>query len=367
MMNPTEKYLMLMFAIKREGKLIDFDHIKEKTDRDLKINEELTRKALDSLIDKGFILKKGDLYTISAKGRQLFSESFKEWKEDLLKINKTWTTVYEALNYYDRVADVVLKYCKDRHVGFYCTFTQQHFFRRQFKGRYITLNNKEDLMNFVQMFCIDVIPCVHRIGFDRPDWLVIDLDAGAKVGFDKVKEVARVCYDVMEKLDLKPAMKFSGSRGIQLWSLLKEFEIPPEWNPLPMLRERRKRNYFSIFVDLVRLIQYEVDQEIPGLTTSIVCKKEEREDKILIDWSCLKPNGLVRSPYGIHHKTGLVSLPLKPDELDDFSPEDAEPGKVLERFGEKGDEFELKESDPSKAIKHLLESRNDIARTGQSV
>ncbi|HDI23761.1 MAG TPA: hypothetical protein ENF40_00895 [Thermoplasmatales archaeon] len=362
-MDLAEKYLMLMFAIKRKGKLIDFDHVREKAERDLKIDGMSVKKILNTLIDRKIIVEEKGLYRISDEGRSFFSSKFYEWRNDLIRVNKTWTVVYEAINYYDKVADIVLRYCKGRHVGFYCTFTEQHFFRRQFKGRYITIDSKDELMRFVQMFCIDIIPCVHKIGADKPDWLVIDLDAGSKVSFDQVKEVAKVCYEVMEKLKLKPVMKFSGSRGIQLWSMPKQFDLPAEWSPLPMLRERRKRNYFSLFVDLVRLIQYKVDQELPGITTSIVCKKEEREDKILIDWSCLKPNGLVRSPYGIHHKTGLVSLPLSPKELEDFSLEDAQPRKVLERIERRGDEFRLEECDPSLALKELLDLK-DVLSSG---
>jgi len=356
-----EKYLLLMFSIKREGKLVDFNHIKEKAERDLKAKEGEISKALDSLISRGLISKKGNLFTASRDGREFFASKFREWREDLIKINKTWTTVYEALHYYDKVADTVLKYCKDRHVGFYCTFTEQHFFKRQHKGKYITLDNKEDLLRYVQMFCIDVIPCVHRIRNDRPDWLIIDLDAGPKVGFDQVKEVAKVSCEVMEKLKMKPAVKFSGSRGMQIWSFPKPFEMPADWKPIPMLTEKRKRNFFSLFADLVRLVQYKVNEEIPGLTTSIVSKKEERADKILMDWSCLKPNGLVRAPYGIHHKTGLVSLPLPKDEIDDFSIEEAKPENAIKRYEERGDEFELKESSFDFALKELIDLQEEIA------
>ncbi|HEX17182.1 MAG TPA: hypothetical protein ENG60_02035 [Thermoplasmatales archaeon] len=354
-----ERYILMMLAIKREGKLIDLNHVVEKAERDVGAKEEEIKKALKSLIERGLVLEKGGLFAITKEGREFFRERFGEWKGELTRINRTWATVYEAMNYYRIVGDTVVNYCKDRHVGFYCTFTQQHFFKRQHRGKYITIDSREDLLEFVQMFCIDVIPCVHRIGSDRPEWLIIDLDAGPKVGFERVKEVAEVSYDVMEKLGMKPSVKFSGSRGMQIWSKPRPFNLPDEWEPIPMLTEKRKRNFFSLFADLVRLIQYKVDQEIPGITTSVVSKKAEREDKILMDWSCLKPNGLVRSPYGIHHKTGLVSLPLDVKEIEDFVPEDAEPERVAEEF--KGDKFKLRESDFSSAIRELLDLKDRIS------
>jgi bifunctional non-homologous end joining protein LigD len=189
----------------------------------------------------------------------------------------------------------------------------------------------------------------------RPDWLVVDIDPGPKVGFEKTKEVAEVTYKIFDKLELNPALKFSGSRGFQVWSLIKEFEIPEEYQPL-VLRGggKRERNYFSLFSDFVRAIQKEVDKEIPKLTTSETLGKEEREDKILLDSSSMKPMGLVRAPYSVHSKTGLVSLPLSVKELRKFEPEDATTEKTIERYRKKGNEFILKESSPSKIIQSLI-------------
>jgi DNA primase len=64
----------------------------------------------------------------------------------------------------------------------------------------------------------------------------------------------------------------------------------------------------------------------------------------------MKPMGLVRSPYGVHSKTGLVSLPLSVKELKNFQPKDASIEKTLERFEKRGNEFVLKESEPKKLL-----------------
>jgi DNA primase len=303
------------------------------------------------MVKKGFLEEVKGMYGITKEGKEFFARKLKEIEEELRKVNEPWVIVYKAKQYYPIVADTIFEFCKDRYVGFYCLFTEKRFFRRDFKGKKIVLKSPKDLLFFVNIHYIDVIPCVHRIGMQRPDWLVVDIDPGPKVDFEKTKEVAEITYKIFERFKLNPAMKFSGSRGFQIWSLIKEFQLPENYQPLVLRGEsKREKNYFSLFSDFVRLIQKEVDKEIPKITTSETLAKEEREDKILLDPSSMKPMGLVRSPYGVHSKTGLTSLPLSIKELKNFQPKDASIEKTLERFKRKGNEFVLKEAEPKKLL-----------------
>lgn len=347
-----EDYLLLMFSMKGVGKRVDFNHVKEKVSRDLKkFSDEEIRKILENLIKEGFLEEVKGLYGVTEKGKEFFGKRIKEVEQDLRKINEPWVIVYKAKQYYPFVVDTIFEFCKNRYIGFYCLFTQKRFFRRDFKGKKIVLNSPKDLLFFINIHYIDVIPCVHRIGVQRPDWLVVDIDPGPKVSWEKTKEVTEITYKIFEKLKLNPAIKFSGSRGFQVWSFIKKFEIPENYQPLALRGgSKRERNYFTLFSDFVRLIQKEVDKEIPRITTAETLGKEEREDKILLDSASMKPLGLVRAPYSVHSKTGLVSLPLLIKEIKDFEPKDASTEKVLERYKKKRNEFLLKESDPSKLL-----------------
>jgi DNA primase len=350
-----EDYLLLMFSMKGVGKRVDFKHIKEKISRDLKkASDEEIKKTIENLISQNFLEEVNGLYGITEKGEKFFAERIKEIENDLRKVNEPWVIVYKAKQYYPSVANTVFEFCKNRHVGFYCLFTEKRFFRRDFRGKKIVLNSVKDLMFFINIHYIDVIPCVHRIGMERPDWLVVDIDPGPKVDFEKTKGVAEITFKIFEKLKLNPAMKFSGSRGFQIWSLIKEFEMPENYQPL-ILRggSKREKNYFSLFADFVRIIQKEVDKEMPGITTAETLGKKEREEKILLDSASMKPMGLVRAPYAVHSKTGLVSMPISIKELKNFERESATTEKVLERYKKRGNEFLLKQSSPQKLIEML--------------
>jgi DNA primase len=347
-----EDYLLLMFSMKGVGKRVDFNHVKEKISRDLKkFSDEEIKKILENLIKQELLEEVKGLYGVTKKGMEYFGKRIKEIEQELRKVNEPWVIVYKAKQYYPSVLNTVFEFCKDRYIGFYCLFTEKRFFRRDFRGKKIVLKSPKDLLFFISIHCIDVIPCVHRIGINKPDWLVVDIDPGPKVSWEKTKEVAEITYKIFENLSLNPAIKFSGSRGFQVWSLIKEFEIPEFYQPLTLRGgSKRERNYFTLFSDFVRIIQKEVDKEIPKITTSETLLKEEREDKILLDSASMKPLGLVRAPYSVHSKSGLVSLPLSIKELKDFEPEDASTEKVLERYEKKGNEFILKEADPSKLL-----------------
>ncbi|MDI6825708.1 MAG: hypothetical protein QMD36_00740 [Candidatus Aenigmarchaeota archaeon] len=349
--NP-EDYLLLMFSMKGVGKRVDFAHVKEKITRDVsKLSDDEIRKILSSLTQKNHLEEVKGTFGITKGGKEFFAQRIKEIEEDLRKVNEPWVIVYKSKQYYPVVADTVLEFCKNRYTGFYCLFTEQRFFRRDFRGKKIVLNSVKDLLFFINIHYIDVIPCVHRIGMERPDWLVVDIDPGPKVDFEQTKQVAKITYKIFDELKLNPMTKFSGSRGFQVWSLIGGFEIPEKYQPLALRGEsKRERNYFSLFADFVRIIQKEVDKEVPGLTTSETLGKKEREDKILLDSASMKPMGLVRSPYSVHSKTGLVSLPLSISELEKFEVKDATTEETIERYKKRGNEFVLKESNPSRLL-----------------
>jgi len=67
----------------------------------------------------------------------------------------------------------------------------------------------------------------------------------------------------------------------------------------------------------------------------------------------MKPLGLVRAPYAVHSKTGLVSLPLSVKELNKFQPEDATTEKTTEMYKKRGNEFILREANPTNLIQLL--------------
>ncbi|MHA1610284.1 MAG: non-homologous end-joining DNA ligase LigD, partial [Candidatus Njordarchaeales archaeon] len=225
--------------------------------------------------------------------------------------------------------------------------------------RYNFINSFDDLMRYVNAHAIDYIPYVHRLGKNYPDWLIIDIDAGediknvGEIGFRFIKEITKEVYDIIkEELGMYPCVKFSGSRGFQIWLSLDK--------PIGSFEDYRKA---------VEIIQDSVEKRLEGkydelrsdfgdifdipITTSTVAKKELRRRRILLDWSSLKPEGDVRAPYSMHYKTGLVSVPVDIRDLKNFTLDQARVENVVAQKDKLAKIFELKPSPTEELLKKL--------------
>lgn len=339
-----EDHLMLMFCIKRKGKYVDLAHIQEKVSRDVgkPYSEKEALALVEELIGRGWVEEKDGLYAATEKGREAFERRWREVREEL---NQDYLKVYRAKRYYPTVMPTLLEFCKDRYVSVFRLFTGRYWLQRKIGSRYITIKSEKDVWNQLDVHGIDFIPYIHRINSDKPDWLVIDFDAGKKVEFEQTKRVVREAFKLLEGYGLVPRIKFSGSRGFQIWVVFEPHELPRSYVPKKLTTEKRERNFFSFYSDMVRFVQAKISDKVPGLTTAETAKKEEREDKVLLDASIIKPMGDVRAPYSMHVKTGLISVPITPQELEAFKPEMADPESVCRRYEKAGNEFILEPAD----------------------
>lgn len=349
-----EDHVLMTLAIKRWGKFVDLPHIQEKLTRDAsrKFSEKETSELLNSLIEKGSVETKAEEYAITDAGRKYFD---RRWREVSGELNQDYLKVYRAKQYYPHVADALLEFCKNRYVSVFRLFTERAWLQRKLGPKYITIKSLNDIQRWLDIHGIDFIPYFHRVGEDRPDWLVIDFDAGKRMPMDRTKDVVRAGHKVLEGYGVKPAMKFSGSRGFQIWASFKPHELPRDYKPLELKTERRERNLFTFYSDIVRFVEARVAEKLPGLTTNEVAHKEARVDKVLLDSSIIKPMGDVRAPYSMHYKTGLISMPIELKELSRFKPEDADPDAVVERYEKRGNEFLLEPADGEKIFEAVVE------------
>lgn len=349
-----EDHALTSLAIKRRGKFVDLAHIQEKVSRDAgqKFSEEETKKLLDLLIKKGWIEERVGEYAIADAGRKYFEQRWRRVREEL---NPDYLKAYRAKRYYPHVVDALLEFCRDRWVSVFRLFTGRAWLQRKLGPKYITIKSAKDVEKWLNVHGIDFVPYIHRVDSDCPDWLVIDFDAGKKVELDRTKKVVKKACGVLGGYGIKPAIKFSGSRGFQVWAQFKPHDLPKGYKPKQLRTERRERNMFSFYADIVRFIESRVAEKLPDLTTAETAKKEERVDKVLFDASIIKPMGDVRAPYSMHFKTGLISMPLELKELGGFKTERADPELVAKRYQKRGNEFVLMPADGKELFEDVVE------------
>ncbi|MEW6063172.1 MAG: DNA primase small subunit domain-containing protein [Nanoarchaeota archaeon] len=148
-----------------------------------------------------------------------------------------------------------------------------------------------------------------RIGWD----LIIDID-GKNVEYSK--EAAVLIIGALNFYNIHNiSVKFSGNKGLHIG-------IPFEAFP-SMIDDKEIK---LLFPDLLRMI-------IEHLKSMIKEHLEERIgkdpfSKVSIDTQLISNRHMFRAPYSLHEKTGLVSLPIKQEQVRDFDISLAKPENV---------------------------------------
>lgn len=333
--------IMLLLGIKEEGKWVEFDHIYEKLSRDevaagrAKPSHEDLTKSLASLVECGLLEAEGGRYRITEAGRGLVAEIVANKRP----LNRSYVLVWKAQRYYKKFASHILPFLKGRPVSVVKVFTDEsdpfgnvkpifvRYSKYKPRPQFLRVETEEKLMALVHDHAVDFIPYVHREESEEPDIFLIDLDPGDGLkderGFLLTKIVALESYELLKELGVEPMLKFSGSRGFQLLCSLDNSGL--------------EGDIFDLYRRIIRAFQIKLEERLrgrdmpspPPYTTSQVKDSKARANLILVDWSSMKPMGDYRAPFSIHYKTGLVSLPLRPEKIMEFEKEEAEPLSLL--------------------------------------
>jgi hypothetical protein len=165
----------------------------------------------------------------------------------------------------------------------------------------------------------------------RDSWdLLIDIDSKY---LDYSKIMAKLIVQALEFHSIKNiGIKFSGSKGFHLIIPWKAF--PDKVNGL----ETKK-----MFPDWARIVSMYIHEfvkpkliekisELTSEKTSKYITGDEKAgdsvEKVAPDIVLVSSRHLFRTPYSLHEKTGLASIVITKQELENFQPSDADPLKV---------------------------------------
>ena len=370
-----EERLALLLAIKEPGKTVDFDHLYSKVVRDVeaaeqrKVSVEEVRRVLDEMVKKGVVLKSEEGFTKTIELDKVVKRAAE--REGSL-LNTSYLRVWVAKDYYPRVAEHMLPFLVNRAVSAVKVFSGKkdplneveaifvRYAKYKPKPQFLTVGSRERLIELVYDHCVDFIPYIHPLNSNEPDFFVLDLDAGKRIieaegGFQLLKEVTYRLAEMLIESGIGVMVKFSGSRGFQIWAKLDNSPLRSRgdlfkaYREIAMKLQAKLEDRLRSDRDLVERFKQIVDLQ-NGFTTSQVANKEERARQILVDRSLLKPMGDVRAPLSMHYKTGLISTPIPLDRLLTFRVEEATPRSVLQRLEEYSKVMHLPLSDPTRLI-----------------
>jgi bifunctional non-homologous end joining protein LigD len=133
--------------------------------------------------------------------------------------------------------------------------------------------------------------------FDKPDYMVFDLDPPEGYDFKKILPIAFALKEHVESYGYTPFVKTTGGKGIHICCPLEP-----------------KQNFSEVF-DAAQIIAQPFIDKYPNETTLHI-KKEARKGRVLVDIYRIRSGQSIVSPYSIRGRVGApVSMPLTWDEL----------------------------------------------------
>jgi len=227
----------------------------------------------------------------------------------------------DVIEYYRKIAPVILPYLKDRPESLNRhpdgiageSFYQKNVGRESLPAfiktctleakttdksvRYLVCDNEETLLWLANFGCIEINPWASRIrSLKRPDFLTIDLDPHGR-SFDDVVTVALTLHRVLNSLKVKNLVKTSGKTGMHV-----------------MVPLAAKYDYEEVR-EFCRLLLANVEREIPDLVTTEQ-RLAKRGGKIYLDMARNGEGQTVAAPYCLRpYPRATVSAPLEWQEV----------------------------------------------------
>jgi bifunctional non-homologous end joining protein LigD len=253
----------------------------------------------------------------------------------------------EVIDYYTRVADVLLPHISDRaltRIRYPNGVDGPFFFEKNApagtpdwvrlerlpapgsgSGRdeldYVVADDLPTLVWLANLAALELHTPQWRVG-EQPDLLVVDLDPGPPAALAECAEVAVQMRDRLAEDGITAYPKTSGKKGMQLCCPIAATQGADEVS------------------SYAKRIAEELERTSPRTITSKMAKRL-RPGKVFIDWSQNSASKTTVSPYSLRAQPlPTVSAPLTWEEVEAGAVRQFGAPEVLERIAEHGDLFE---------------------------
>lgn len=237
-------------------------------------------------------------------------------------------------DYYGRVADRILPFLDGRKASIEQRFpSSDRIVYRRHTGAagddtWIRIADRDAVLDWVRQYAEGFH--AHIRSDDRGAWFVIDIDS-RELSIDMARLAAIHAADVLAEQHLEPLVKFSGSDGYHLMFDVRDLEGIPDAELWEIEREVVRAVACQVerrlaTDDRAEPIRKSVGEGKPAITTGSADR--DNPHALLFDQFILKDNANFRVPFSIHPATGLAAVPVPRDQLETFTPEDADPKKV---------------------------------------
>lgn len=271
----------------------------------------------------------------------------------------------DVIDYYDKIADYILPYLKDRPQSLRRTpngIKDEGFFQKNVEGlvpdwvatekvysestqediTFMLCQNKDTLLYMANLGCIEINPWSSRVGsLDHPDYIIFDLDP-QDVPTKTIVKVLLKLKDILDAIGVPAYVKTSGGKGIHVFIPVK-----------PKYTYEQTKTFSHIVSQMVA-------RELPD-SVSLERMPGKRRKKVYLDFLQNGKGKTMASAYSLRPREGATaSAPLDWTEIDEsLDLKDYNIKTVPERLAEKGDLWEgiFKNAIDLKAVLKNLEGK----------
>ncbi len=251
----------------------------------------------------------------------------------------------DLVEYYDKIADVILPYLIDRPESlhrFPNGINGEEFYQKNLVDappeirtiplyseaenktvNYLLCQDKAALLYMANLGCIEINPWNSRIGsLDNPDYLILDLDPQG-ISFDNVVKVALATNDILKRSGITAYPKTSGATGLHICV------------PLGAKYDYEQAREFAHLINVL------VNRRLPEIT-SLARLPGSRKNKVYLDYLQNRRGQTLAAPYSLKPLPGApVSTPLKWSEVrPGLKPRDYHMKNIFSRLKKVGDLWE---------------------------
>ena len=207
-------------------------------------------------------------------------------------------------------------------------------------GEMFLCNDKEHLLLYVELGCVEFDPCLSRKkSLSSPDYIVIGIDSS---DFSRTIEVAQTTHDVLEGLRLPGHIMTDGVSGLHVY-------IPLD-----------SRSDFDVSIKVAEYICKLVRLKLPNVVV-LQGSNENDYGKVVLDPTLNTNTTGVVAPYSlVAEGAAIVATPLSWDEVTDgLRIDDFNYKTIFGRLKNDGDPFEdflKKKADAAELLERLEEN-----------
>lgn len=251
----------------------------------------------------------------------------------------------EIIQYYLKIAPTILNHIKGRPlslVRFPDGIHGERFFQKNRPDwapdwmEYVTLGDEKKAIDYIlateeaSLVWLANLACLelhqfhsHKPNYDKPDYIVWDIDPPENEKFENVIEVALNLREHVQSFGYHPFVKTTGGKGVHVLA-----PIENKWD------------FRQVFEAARAIAKPFVERH--KQTTTLHIKKDARKGKILVDIYRIRSGQSIISPYSLRGFKGApVSMPLTWEELEAVSdPAEYNIHTAMEKVLSNGDPWE---------------------------